>query len=68
MKEVVKKSLYCPKCGQEYHCPCRACKGNGWKFVGKNDEQCLRCGLRMSCDWWFDLECDIFREEMKSHK
>jgi hypothetical protein len=65
-----KVSLYCPKCGQEYRCPCGSCNGKGWAFIedGKREmEKCLQCGLTMSIDWWFDLECDIYRDDMKTY-
>ena len=57
--------MFCPKCGSKYECASQTCKGKGWKMYDE-DIKCLKCGLKMSMDWWFELETDIYRKELKS--
>ena len=58
-KQKCKKyGLYCPRCASEFHCPCGACKGKGWKWLKDDSIQCLNCKMRQSCDWWFQLDVD----------
>lgn len=56
--------MYCPKCGKKYQCPCKSCKGKGWKWNKKDIIKCLNCGFEESCDWWFELELTLYRKEM----
>ncbi len=59
--------MFCPKCGQEQFCPCKACKPtHKKKLVWKWDKEgwlisCGRCGLTAYAGWWEDLSFDIFK-------
>ena len=55
--------MNCPKCGTQYKCACGTCKGEGWE-MGDEFIKCLTCGLTQHHDWWFNLEMDIYREEL----
>lgn len=58
--------MYCPKCGQKYRCPCKACRGDGFEFTPDGDHMsCLSCGLSKHVDWWFNLEQGISKDELK---
>ena len=56
--------MHCPKCGKPYKCPCKTCKGEGWEWNDQDIIKCLTCGLEETCDWWFQLELDIYKKEM----
>ena len=59
--------MYCPKCGNKYECACDSCKKTkNWEMFAKTIK-CKKCKLQMSHDWWFQLECDIYRKEIRAH-
>jgi hypothetical protein len=51
--------MKCPKCGEEYKCPCKHCVArNGpskWVPFGDDTEACP-CGFRQHLDAWLDEE------------
>lgn len=58
--------MFCPNCGYEQKCGCKACKKNFptdlkteiWTPDG-NGISCANCGFTMSADWWERLDYDI---------
>lgn len=63
--------MNCPRCGQDWCCPCKSCRERGkegdvpWIREGKENEKCPKCGLSKSLDWWGELECQIYLEKPK---
>lgn len=58
--------LYCPCCGTEYKCPCKACKpmnNSKWKFLTNRKLELIRCkcGFDETMDWWGDLELKVYK-------
>jgi len=58
--------MYCPNCGCDMNCPCRACRiihGNEvvWKWISDNGPiECGECGFTMPAEDWEQLTERLF--------
>ena len=61
--------MFCPRCGYKQKCSCdgHAC-GNkdGQVYKGNDMLACFKCGLTKHIDWWFDLEWDVYKDDLKT--
>lgn len=64
--------MKCPKCENEYVCPCDSCMERKkdkvpWTLKGTNDDDmeqaCPNCGFSKSIHWWFEEQ---FRQYEKT--